>query len=127
MYDESKPKNYYQSPIKGHLFREGTRPSLYFENETLPKTYSKTVTSESRVSFAQVIFAVSEIANSFRVKWVKEQLLRDNEFAKLIKKDELEREYLIYGEYKAWALKNKGKLQLRTLKGKEIDLWLLGL
>ncbi len=58
---------------------------------------------------------------------MKQWLDKDKNFNSLLKEDNLGRKYLIYSDYKKWALVNSKKLKLIETQKKEIAIWILGL
>ena len=58
-----------------------------------------------------------------QVQWLD----KDKTFNSLLKEDNLGRKYIIYSDYKKWAIANSKKLRLTTRQIKEIKEWILNL
>lgn len=110
---------------------EDFRPTELLENcsedNDLPWICSNYVKADSVISVFQVEYALSELTKTYSVKSVLKFLSKQEEFLTLLKEDCLERLYLIYSDYRQWALKNRKKIKLKAKRRKEIDLCLLGL
>ncbi len=89
--------------------------------------YSKGVKNEDRIGYHQMLYALSRLVCIYSNAKLKQWLDRDKIFNSLIKEDNIGRKYLIYKEYKKWALENSGKLRLTERQRKEISVWILGL
>ncbi len=89
--------------------------------------FSKDVKNNDRIGYHQILYALSRLVCIYSNAKLKQWLDRDKTFNSLIKEDNIGRKYLIYKEYKKWALKNSGKLRLTERQRKEIAVWILGL
>lgn len=89
--------------------------------------YSKDVKNNDRIGYHQILYALSRLVCIYSNVKLKQWLDRDKTFNSLIKEDNIGRKYLIYKEYKKWALENSGKLRLTERQRKEIAVWILGL
>lgn len=107
------------------------KPSENFDllasDSDLPWVCSNFVKENSQISFYQIEYAISELLKKFYINAVDKFLVSDSEFCKLARDDNLGRPYLIYKDYRKWALKNRKKIKLKAKRRKEIDLCLLGL
>ena len=88
---------------------------------------SKDVTSESRIGYHQVVYALHRCVGIYSNVKMKQWIDKDKNFNSLLKEDNLGRKYLIYSDYKKWALANSKKLKLIETQKKEIAIWILGL
>ena len=119
--------NYY-----GHRFGFHTkRTSKLFEYARLyndiPWKYAKTVSSDDKISYLQIVYALSEILGKFLYQTIVQAIKKIKDFECLFKKDEFGRQYVLYADYKKYAMEHKKLFKLQGIKKKEVDLWLLRL
>ena len=88
---------------------------------------SEDVKNDSLIGYHQVVFALSKLINIYSNVKMKEWLDKNKTFNSLLKEDNLGRKYLIYSDYRKWAVANSKKLNLKERQKKEIKLWILGL
>jgi len=88
---------------------------------------SKDVIGESRIGYHQVIYALHRNISIYSNVKMKQWLDKDKTFNSLLKEDNIGRKYIIYNDYKKWALANCKKLKLIESQKKEIAIWILGL
>lgn len=89
--------------------------------------YSAKVSDKSLIGYYQVIFALANHLLIYSVVKIKEWLNKDKTFNSLLKEDNLGRKYIIYSDYKKWAIANSKKLKLTCRQIKEIKEWILNL
>ena len=92
-----------------------------------PWIYSKEVTSSSKIGYYQVIYALSRLLGIYSTKKMKEWLNKDKVFNSLLKEDNLGRRYILYSDYRKWAVRNYKKIKLTIRQVGELQLWILGL
>ena len=85
------------------------------------------MSNESHIGYHQVIYALANHLIIYSVVKIKEWLDKDKTFNNLLKEDNLGRKYIIYSDYKKWAIANSKKLRLTTRQIKEIKEWILNL
>lgn len=129
--------NYYHRTHKNH--KPDTRgkvdhadnPANLFKIQNTDKeikwVYSAKVTNESHIGYHQVIYALANHLLIYSVVKLKEWLNKDKTFNSLLKEDNLGRKYIVYSDYKKWAIANSKKLGLTTRQIKEIKEWILNL
>lgn len=119
--------NYY-----GHFFGFHTkRTSCLYDYSRLyngiPWKYSKSVQEDDKISYLQVVYALSEITGKFLYQTIKAYIEKLNDFAAIFQKDEFGRLYVTFSDYKKYAKTHKKLFKLEGVKKKEVDLWLLRL
>ena len=119
--------NYY-----GHNFGFHTkRASCLFEYDSkyngIPWKYAKTVSNDDKISFLQIIYALSEILGKHLYQTIKPIVENISDLDDILHKDEIGRPYVLYADYKKYATEHKKLFKLKGVKNKEVDLWLLRL
>lgn len=89
--------------------------------------YSDNVKNDTPIGYHQVIYALSKLIHIYSNVKLKEWLDKDKTFNSLLKEDNIGRKYLVYSDYRKWAIINSKKLNLKERQKKEIKLWILGL
>lgn len=100
--------------------------SIQNTDKEIEWTYHSKVTNKSKIGYHQVIFAISKLINIYSNKKMKEWLDKDKTFNSLLKEDSIGRKYIVYSDYRKWALSNN-KLKLTDRQKKEAKIWILGL
>lgn len=119
--------NYY-----GHYFGFHTkRTSCLFDyarqyNE-IPWKYAKSVQEDDKISYLQILYALSEITGKFLYQTIKAYIEKLDGFVAMFQKDEFGRLYVSFSDYKKYAKAHKKLFKLEGIKKKEVDLWLLRL
>lgn len=93
----------------------------------LPWVYSKDVCSNMKIGYYQVIYALSRLLDIYSTKKMVEWLNKDKTFNSLLKVDNLGRKYILYKDYRKWAVSNYRKIKLTIRQVGELQLWILGL
>lgn len=116
----------------GHNFGYHTkRTSCLFDYSRLyneiPWKYSKTVAMKDKISYWQVIYALSEITGKHLYQTITAFIDNLKGFYGIFVQDEFGRWYVTYENYLTYAKANKKVFKLDSIKKKEIGLWLLRL
>lgn len=93
----------------------------------IPWVYSKDVMPITKIGYHQIIYALSRLLGIYSIKKMKEWLNKDQTFNSLLKEDNLGRKYIIFRDYRKWAVSNYRKIKLTLIQMGELKLWILGL
>lgn len=98
--------------------------NLYNE---IPWKCAKSVSMNDKISYWQVIYALSEIAGKYLFQTIMPYADKIPGFHEIFTKDEFGRLYVTFENYKKFALENKKIFKIEKIKKKELNLWLLRL
>lgn len=119
--------NYYPHNFGFHT----KRASRLFEYDSkyngIPWKYAKSVRNDDKISFLQIIFALSEILGKHLYQSIMPIIESLEDLDDILQEDEIGRQYILYADYKKYAMVHKKFFKLQGIKNKEVDLWLLRL
>lgn len=119
--------NYYPNNFGYHT----KRATCLFEYDSkyngIPWKFAKTVSNDDKISFLQIIFALSEILGKHLYQSIMPVIESIKDLDDILQKDEIGRQYILYADYKKYAMEHKKLFKLQGIKKKEVDLWLLRL